>query len=109
MDLPEPPIIADASLAPAASEEMTASASGSVMVPGVGRVIFKGLMNSRFMVVGVDTGESAEGLYGAQDYTSFLWKCFLFEIWRRHFERRFQESESAQEVSRAAGRDPAAR
>jgi hypothetical protein len=88
---------------------MPATASGSVMVPGVGQVIIKGLMNSRFMVVGVDTGETAEGLYGAQDYTSFLWKCFLFEIWRRHFERGFQESESALEISRAAKRDPAAR
>ena len=45
---------------------------------------------------------------GAQDYAGFLWKCLLFEIWLRHFERGFQKPESALEVSRAAERDPAA-
>jgi asparagine synthase (glutamine-hydrolysing) len=29
-------------------------------------------------------------LRGARDYSGLLWKCLVFEIWLRHFERGFQ-------------------
>ena len=29
-------------------------------------------------------------LRGAHDYSGLLWKCLIFEIWLRHFERGFQ-------------------
>jgi asparagine synthase (glutamine-hydrolysing) len=42
---------------------------------------------------------------GTHDYSGLLWKCLVFEVWLRHFERRFQRPDAGARTVIAAVRD----
>ena len=59
------------------------------------RVLSTGALIRRYLQMPTVEACFRDHQRGTRDYSGFLWKCLLFEIWLRHFQRGFQKPESA--------------